>query len=160
MESKSLIRIVKAVSTHVGRDASRKRLSFIAVTSDRRIEAIDGKRAIRVDTDPPHGLPVGLYTPKRLLTLLKEGLAPIADAPLTDWPELDNVIPARVDGPAVALHLNPLYLAQSAQALADVAGGKDACVRIQPGADAWDVVRLDASGVIAKAVSVIAPMRA
>lgn len=163
MESKSLIRIIRAVATHVGRDTTRLHLSYLAVTSDRRIEATDGHRAIRVDTDPPHGLPVGLYEPKRLLALLKADVAPTPDAgfDVYHWPTFDDVIPAREEAPSIrALHVNPAYLAQSADALSDVADDKCAPVRFQLGADALDPVRLDIASPLASALAVIMPVRA
>lgn len=161
MESKSLARIIRAVATHVSKDVTRRHLMFVAVTSNRRIEATDGHRAIRVDTDPPHGLPVGLYDPKRLLALLKADVAPTPDATFEtySWPTFDNIIPKREEAPAVrALHVNPLYLAQSAEALADVADDKRAPVRFQTGGDALDPVRLDVASPIASALAVIMPV--
>lgn len=159
MESKSLIRIVKAVATHVSKDKSRPHLTRIAVTSERRIEATDGRRAIRIDTDPPHGLPVGLYDPKRLLALLKNDAAISPDAALIDWPMLDNVIPAVENDKRVATLIDPSYLAQAASALFDAAGDEDAALRIQPGADEWDAMRLDVKGKLATGIAVIAPRR-
>jgi hypothetical protein len=161
MESKSLIRIIRAVATHCAKDGYRKHLTYIAVTSDRRIEATDGHRAIRVDTDPPHGLPVGLYEPKKLLALLKADIMPtVADAALTYWPTLDNVIPEKATVPAVVCHANPRYIAQSADALSDVAGDSVAPLRIQLGADALDTIRLDVKGAQASGIALIMPMRA
>jgi hypothetical protein len=162
MENKSLVRIIKAVATHVSKDKTRSHLMCVAVTSDRRIEATDGHRAIRVDTDPPHGLPVGLYEPKKLLALLKADIIPsVADAALTYWPTLDNVIPEKATTPAVVCYANPLYIAQSAEALNDVVDG-DKCtpLRIQLGADALDTIRLDVKGNQASGIALIMPMRA
>lgn len=162
MESKSLARIIRAVATHASKDVTRRHLTFVAVTSDRRIEATDGHRAIRVDTDPPHGLPVGLYDAKRLIALLKADVTPTApDATFEtySWPTFDNIIPKREEAPAVrALHVNPLYLAQSAEALADVADDKRAPVRFQTGGDALDPVRLDVASPIASALAIIMPV--
>jgi len=161
MEPKSLIRIIKAVATHVSKDSTRSHLMRVAVTSDRRIEATDGHRAIRVDTDPPHGLPVGLYEPKKLLALLKADILPtVADAALTRWPALDNVIPERADTPVVVCHANPRYVAQSADALSDVAGDSIAPIRIQPGADALGTIRLDIKGAQASGIALIMPIHA
>jgi hypothetical protein len=160
MESKSLVRIVRAVASHVSKDVTRRNITCLAVTSDRRIEATDGHRAIRVDTDPPHGLPVGLYDAKKLIALLKADVMPIAaDAPLLNWPTLDSVIPKREENATVrALHVNPLYLAQSAEALADVVDDKRAPVRFQTGADDLDPIRLDVAGPLASALAVIMPV--
>jgi hypothetical protein len=162
MESKSLIRIIRAVATHVSKDRTGSHLMYIAVTSDRRIEATDGHRAIRVDTDPPHGLPIGLYDPKRLLALLKADTIPsVADAALTYWPTFDSVIPEKATKPAVVCYANPLYIAQSAEALNDVVyGDKRTPLRIQLGADKLDAIRLDVKGNQASGIAVIMPMRA
>lgn len=167
MESKSLVRIIRAVATHASKDVTRRNLTFVAVTSDRRIEATDGHRAIRVDTDPPHGLPVGLYDAKRLIALLKTDVMPTApDATFEtySWPTFDNIIPKREEAPTIrALHLNPLYVAQSAEALADVVDNKRAAVRFQTGGDALDPVRLDVASPlspVAAALAVIMPVRA
>jgi len=162
METKALVRIVRAVASHVSKDITRYNITRIAVTSDRRIEATDGHRAIRVDTDPPHGLPVGLYDAKKLISLLKADVMPVAaDAPLLDWPIFDNVIPKREEAATVrALHVNPLYLAQSAEALADVVDDKRAPVRLQTGADNLDPIRLDVAGPLASALAIIMPVYA
>jgi hypothetical protein len=160
MESKSLIRIIRAVATHVSKDRTRSHLMCVAVTSDRRIEATDGKRAIRIDTDPPHGLPVGLYNPKRLLALLKNEATITPDAALIDWPTLDCVIPPVENDKRVATLIDPQYLAQAASALFDASGDDNASIRIQPGADEWDAIRLDVKSKLASGIAVIAPRRA
>jgi hypothetical protein len=160
MESKSLIHIIRAVATHASKDKTRSHLMCVAVTSDRRIEATDGYRAIRVDTDPPHGLPVGLYDAKKLTALLKADVMPAAaDATLLDWPTLDDIIPKRAESATVrALHVNPLYLAQSAEALADVVDDKRTPVRFQTNADDFSPIRLDAAGPLASALAVVMPV--
>lgn len=166
METKQLARIFKAVASHVSKDVTRRHLTRVAVTSDRRLEATDGHRAIRVDTDPPHGLSVGLYDPKQALALLKAGVMPQPVEQLSAgmWPDFDQVIPAREEAPTIrALHLNPLYVAQSAEALADVADNKKTAVRFQTGGNALDPVRLDVASPlspVAAALAVIMPVRA
>ena len=160
MENKSLVRIIKAVATHCSKDVFRPHLTRLAVTSDRRIEATDGHRAIRVDTNPPHGLPVGLYEPKKLLALLKADIMPAAaDAALIDWPTFDTIIPKQEKTPTSVVFVNPLYVAQSAEALAEATDmGKNPCVRIQSGTDNSAPMRLDATGTLASAVAVIMPV--
>jgi hypothetical protein len=162
MENKTLIRIVKAVASHVSKDKFRPHLGFIAVTSDRRLEATDGHRAIRVDTDPPHGLPVGFYEPKKLLALLKTGAMPEAGSLPNGytWPSFDPIIPAREEAPAAVPYVNPSYVAESASALAEILNNKRPAIRLQPGADALSPMRLDAHGEYASAVAVIMPVRA
>lgn len=163
METKELARIFKAVASHASKDVTRRHLTRVAVTTDRRLEATDGHRAIRVDTDPPHGLAVGLYDPKRALALLKAGIMPQPiEALPSDWPLFDRVIPAvRTQGAAAPrLGIHPSYIAAAAEAAAEAAGlEKGAGIWMQAGEHALDPVRLDATGPGASAVAIVMPMR-
>lgn len=162
METKELARIFKAVTTHVSKDVTRSHLTRVAVTSDRRLEATDGHRAIRVDTDPPHGLAVGLYDVKKSLALLKAGILPQPEEALPSyWPAFDRVIPALCDeGTARRLGIRPAYIAAAAEAVTEAAGlDKSTGIYLQAGKDALDPIRLDATGQNARAVAVVMPMR-
>jgi hypothetical protein len=164
MDNKRLISILRGTSEFTSDDVTRRNLTHVNVPTPTRIEATDGWRLVRIDTDAPHGLPVGYLDPKAALARAKCG-APIeaAAADTFHWPAFDNVL-AGTDAPAdkpESVGLNPVLLADVAAALADVigAGKKHAPAITMHTRGALDPVRFDAKANGITAVALLMPMR-
>lgn len=165
MQLKHLGKLLSGVGYFVSQDTTRQMLCHAFVPNETTVEAADGHKLIRVTVPKGHGLAAGYYDVNRSLALCKAEVipSPVIPAESWQWPQLDLVIPPRVEAgegvPGMLLDMRYVVETVTGMRHALAPFGHDNGVRVQFPGDVRSAVRFDAvaEGGMASAVAVLMP---